>query len=247
MREKLLRGILEFPGTAILEKYPDQEEDILRFWKVLWFNHLNDHDTNGIHWYTVLGIKLYNDLIRRLSHHGWVTSHSLTGRKWISVELNEDKLLEIVSPDELQEVKARYKYKKYTLDFEESTQSDVVKQNGQLKQTGLIRDGFMDVGNTQFGYDMTALSKYSKAIKLNLTKSMDKVRGMYPEMKSSTSSYDSVSEGIFEYHLKHERKVFTTGNNVSDSRGRAISNCLSKVANPIGNKDFRAALVITYD
>lgn len=246
MRELLLRGKLTFPGTAVLEKYPDQEQDILKFWKVLWFNYLNDNDTNGIHWYTILGIKLYNDLIKRLSHHGWVTSHSLTGRKWVSVELNTDKLLEIVSPDELQDIKAKFKYAKYTLGFEESTKTDVVKQNGEFKQTGLVRNGFMLVGNTQFGYDMTTLNKYSKAVKLNLTKSMDKIRHLYPEMKSSTSSYDAVSEGIFDYHLQNETEIFTTGDSVSDSRGRAISNCLSKVFNPIGCKDARASLVITY-
>jgi hypothetical protein len=247
MRESLLKGNLEFPGKAILEKYPDQKQDIVRFWKVLWFNYLNDNDTNGIHWYSILGIKLYNDLVRRLSHHDWVTSHSLTGRKWVSIELNDSKLLEAISPDELQAIKAKFKYAKYTLGFEESTKSDVVKQNGKLKQTGLIRDGFMDVGNTQFGYDMTTLNKYAKAVKLNLTKSMDKIRHLYPEMKSSTSSYDEVSTGIFDYHLQNEHEVFTTGNNVNDSRGRAISSCLSKVFNPIGCKDARASLVITYE
>lgn len=247
MREELLNGKLLFPGNAILEKYPDNEEDILRFWKVLWFNYLNDNDTNGIHWYGILGIKLYNDLIRRLSHHKWVHSHSLTGRKWVSVELNTDKLLEIVTPDELQDIKARFKYAKYTLKFEEATKSDVVKQNGKFKKTGLIRKGFMEISNTQFGYDMQTLKKYSKAVKLNLTKSMDKIRHMYPEMKSTTSSYDSISEGIFDYHAENEMEVFTTGNSISDSRGRAISNCLSKVANPIGNKDFRASLIITYE
>lgn len=247
MREQLLRGKLEFPGKFILEKYPDRKDDIRRFWKVLWFNYLNDNDTNGIYWYGILGIKLYNDLIRRLSHHKWVNSHSLTGRKWVSVELNTDKLLEIVTPDELQEVKAKFKYAKYTLGFNESTKSDVVKQNGKYKQTGLVRNGFMDTGNTQFGYDMQTLRKYAKAVKLNLTKSMDKIRHLYPEMKSTTSSYDSVSEGIFDWHSDNEMEVFTAGENVNDSRGRAISNCLSKVANPIGNKDWRSALIITYE
>jgi len=246
MKDLILAGKLDYPGSKLLELYPESVNEIHRFWKAIWFNYLNDNDTNGIHWYGILGIKLYNDMVKRLSYHGWVTSHALTGRKWVSIEINEDKLLEYVTPDELQEVKAKYKYTKYTLDFSVATKSDSVRQNGRTKKTGLVRKGFRDAGNTQFGYDMEALSEFEEAVKLNLTKSMDKIRHIYPEMKSSTSSYDNVSVGIFDYHKENELEVFTTGDNINDSRGRAISNCLSKVFNPIGSKDARASLVITY-
>jgi hypothetical protein len=246
MKDLILAGKLDYPGSKLLEKYPESVNEIHRFWKAIWFNYLNDNDTNGIYWYDILGIKLYNDMVRRLSHHKWVTSHALTGRKWVSIEINEDKLLEYVTPDELQEVKAKYKYSKYTLGFNESTKSDYVRQNGKTKKTGIVRKGFRDAGNTQFGYDMEALSEFEEAVKLNLTKSMDKIRHNYPEMKSTTSTYDNVSVGIFDYHKENPFEIYTTGNNINDSRGRAISDCLSKVFNPIGSKDARASLVITY-
>ena len=247
MKQDILNGSLQYPGYKIFELYPDDEQLIRKFWGVVWFNYLNDNDTNGIHWYGLLGKELYNDLVRRLSHQGWIESHSLTGRKWVSLEIKEDKLLEYVTPDELQAVKAKFKYKKYTLSFNEAFKADVVKQNGKIKKTGIVRNGFMKAGNTQFGYDMEALNEYKDAVKLNLTKSMDKIRHMYPEMKCNSSTYDNVSTGIYDYHKDNDMEVFSTGESVSDSRGRAISSCLSKVANPIGNKDFRAALVITYD
>lgn len=246
MREKILEGKLSYPGSAIFRDYPEQEKEIDRFWKAVWFNYLNNNDTNGLYWYEELGAKLYNDLIRRLCKHGWVTSHSMSGRKWASVEINLNKLLEYVTEDELEVVKAEYKYSKYLLEFSEATKATSVRQNGTTKKTGLVRKGFRNAGNTQFGYDMTALAKYEDAVIKNLTKSMDKIRVMYPEMQSSISSYDEVSAGIYEWHKDNEYEVFTTGDNVSDSRGRAISQSLGKVANPISSKDFRAALVITY-
>ena len=247
MREFILDGDLPFPGEAIFEMYPAKEKDIRRFWKALWYNYLNDNETNGLRWYDELGIKLYNDLIRRLCHHGWVTSNSLPGRKWASVTLNNDKLLDFVTEDEIEDVKADYKYFKYLLGFEESTLSTSVRQNGDIKSTGLVREGFRDAGNSQFGFDMEMLSKYENAVVSNLTKSMDKIRHMYPEMRSTSSSYDKVAVGIYEWHKVNEREVFTTGDSISDSRGRAISSALGKVTNPISSKDFRSCLVITYD
>jgi hypothetical protein len=247
MREEILNGNLGYPGSVIFDKYPDKEDDIKSFWSAIWHNYLNDSDTNGVYWYDKLGYECYNDVIRRLSYHKWVESHSITARNWACVEILEDKLLEFVSPDELQEVKAKHKYKRYTLNCSESRAAKLVRQNGKTKITGLVRTGFRDAGNTQFGYDMNALDKYEKAVKLNLTKSMDKIRKDYPEMKATTSSYDNVSVGIYDWHRDNQLETFTTGHNINDSRGRAISNALRKVANPISSKDFRSALVITYD
>lgn len=247
MRDSILKGQLPYPGSVVLEMYPDKAQDIEKFWRAVWLNYLSDSDTNGIYWYDQLGPKLYNDIVRRLCHHKWVTSNSIAMRKWASLELNEDKLLEFVSPDELQNVKAQRKYDKYVLECKEARASKLVRQNGKTKRTGLVRTGFRDAGNTQFGYDMVALNRYEDAVKLNLTKSMDKIRKDYPEMKSTTSSYDNVSVGIYDWHNENQLETFTTGDNINDSRGRAISQCLSKVANPISSKDFRAALVITYE
>lgn len=247
MREQLLEGKLEYPGYVMLTKYSDQASDIEAFWKAIWLNFLSGNDTNGLFWYDRLGPKCYNDVVRRLCRNGWVTSHSLTGRKWASVELNTDKLYEFVDPDELQDIRTKHKYKKYLLECKDAKASTLVRQNGKTKRTGLVRTGFRDAGNTQFGYDMAKLEKYEDAVKLNLTKSMDKIRQYYPEMSSDSASYDAVSCGIFDWHNQNRMETYTTGDSISDSRGRAISQALTKVANPISSKDFRSALVITYE
>jgi hypothetical protein len=247
MREALMEGKLEYPGSALLEEYPEQAEDILAFWRAVWLNYLRRQETNGVAWYDKLGCALYNRLVRGLCHHGWVTSNSLVGRRWASIELNTDKLLEYVTQDELMEIREKYQYSKYILECRAATSSKLVRQNGKTKRTGLERTGFRDAGNTQFGYDMFYLTKYEKATKLNLTKSMDKIREDYPSMRSDSATYDSICAGIFDWHNENKEEVFTTGDNINDSRGRAISQGLRKVMNPISNKDARASLVITYE
>jgi hypothetical protein len=55
--------------------------------------------------------------------------------------------------------------------------------------------------------------------------------------------YEAVSKAIVEFHMYTPEGEFTLGASMSDSRGRAISEALSKVFNPIGFKDARALLV----
>ena len=246
MREGLLEGKLEYPGLMSIIRWIEKEEDIYAFWNALWFSFLNNEDTNGLYWYERLGSKCFNDIVRALDAHDWVISHSMTGRKWASVELSGDKLLEWITPDELQVIKTKYKYQKYCLTRKKSTVTSLVKQNNETRETGLVREGFCAAGNTKFKYDMDKLSDYEGSGKLNLVKSMDKIRQMYPEMRSDSATYDSVCSGLFDWHNDNADETFTTGNSISDSRGRAISDCLSKATNPITNKDFRASLIITY-
>lgn len=246
IRENLLEGKLPYPGSKIFEIYPEMKKDIHRFWNAIWFNYLNNADTNGLYWYEELGQEVFNDVIRRCSANGWLECHAIPARKWCSVRLLEDKLLEYVDSEELELIKAEYKYEKYVPKFKESTEFKTVKQNGQRKVTGLERKGFMQAGNTEFGYDAEMLKKYQEPIRRNLVKSMEKMRQQYPDMRIESNSYDKVAEGIQQWHIDNPLETFTTGNSYIDGRGRAISECLATVTNPIGNKDFRSLLIITY-
>jgi len=250
MRDLLLKGVLPFPGNTLFEKYNNIANDgaaealICKYWRTVWNNYLNNKETNSLFWYEQLGAKMFNDVVRRLSHHGWVVSTSLTGRRWADVELCEDKLLEYVTTNELEDVKAEYKYQKYAMECEESTLTNKVRQNGKIKETGLVREGFCKSGNSEFGYDMDMLSKYEDAVIKNINKSMDKIKKMYPEMSTDSSSYGEVATGLYHWHKENSTETFTTGNSYIDSRGRAVSSCLSKVTNPLANKDFRSCLII---
>ena len=250
IKEQLLQGNLPMPLHSKLgEKFPSEIDVIERLWNSLWHNFLADEgSTNTTYWYKQFKTsRIFNTVLMAWSDLGWIESHAIPQRNWAEMELNKDKLLEFVSVDELAHIRATQKYQKYTLTCDASRASRVVRINGKSEKTGLVRNGFRDAGETQFGYDMTALSKYEEAVKRNLTKSMDKIRADYPDMRMDEASYDKVSCYIYDYHAENEEEVFTTGTNLNDSRGRAISQSLKRIANPISNKDFRASLVITYD
>jgi hypothetical protein len=85
--------------------------------------------------------------------------------------------------------------------------------------------------------------EYRDVIQKNLTKSMDKIAELCPNLRHDSASYDTISVEILEYYLD-SNDTYTRGNNYNDSRGRAISESLSKVGNPISCKDFRALIVL---
>ena len=62
-------------------------------------------------------------------------------------------------------------------------------------------------------------------------------------MLTSEADYDVIAADIV-HQLIEKPQIINIGDNVSDSRGRAIKRALSSVANPIGYKDFRALITI---
>ena len=247
MRTQLLSGRLLLPSrnnfvSSIGETFTQLSEHLFR---ALWHNYLKDKGSiNIVYWSEQFNNpKVFNLVLKSLSDANWITCHSIPARNWAEASLNEAKLLEYCTIDELESIRAHNKFKQYRLVDEASTKSTATRLNGRVRNTGLVRDGFMAAGNTRFSYDQNYMSQYSDAIRLNLTKSMDKIAEMYPQMRHDHASYDSISSDILDYHLS-TNDTFTRGDNYNDSRGRAISSALGKVANPISCKDFRALLVI---
>jgi len=247
MRDHILAGNLPLPSY---EKFIDAIGlDYTRLadklFKALWLNYLKDKGaTSGTYWYDRFQSPgVFNSVLKSLSKAGWLNSDSIPARNWAEIQLNEDKLLQYVSLEELEQVRAHFKFKKYILTNEESTLTNATRINGTIRNTGLTRAGFAAAGNTQFTYDKQRMSEYSDVIQANLTKSMDKLAEMYPELRSDRASYDTISIEILEY-LQLSTETYTRGNNYNDSRGRAISSSLGKIANPISSKDFRSLLVM---
>ena len=247
MRTQLLSGRLSLPSrnsfiSSIGGHFTQLSEHLFR---ALWHNYLKDKGSiNIVYWSEQFNNpKVFNLVLKSLSDANWITCHSIPARNWAEASLNEAKLLDYCTIDELESIRAHNKFKQYRLVDEASTKSTATRLNGKVRNTGLVRDGFMAAGNTRFSYDQNYMSQYSDAIRLNLTKSMDKIAEMYPQMRHDHASYDSISSDILDYHLS-TNDTFTRGDNYNDSRGRAISSALGKVANPISCKDFRALLVI---
>lgn len=247
MRTELLNGGLPLPMSHKFEEQllPQDFLALNRMWTSLWKNYIrNKSSTSGTYWAELFSsAKVYNIVLMSLSKAGWIVSHSIPARNWAELELNENKLLNYVSSSELDSIRANHKLAQYLPDYYESVTSSLTKLNGKYRKTGLVRNGFKASGNTPFMYDLDMLATYQEPITRNVNKGMEKVRELYPNMQSDLASYDSVSSEIV-LELLNNPAVYTMGNNVSDSRGRAIKQSLSKVANPIGYKDFRALLVI---
>ena len=247
MRIHLLAGRLPLPSrnnfvSAIGEPLTKISEHMFR---ALWHNYLkNKGAINIVYWSEQFNNPtVFNLVLKSLSDAGWITCHSIPSRNWAEASLNETKLLEYCTTEELESIRAHNKFKQYRLVNNQSTKTSATRLNGKVTNTGLVREGFMQAGNTRFTYDQHYMDLYSDSIRLNLTKSMDKIAQMYPHMRHDHASYDSISSDILDYHLT-TNDTFTRGDNYNDSRGRAISSALSKVANPISCKDFRSLLVI---
>jgi len=246
MKSQILEGNLELPSyQSFMYAYPEHIRTIESFWKALWFSFLKDEGSiNSIYWAERFdNAEIYNVVLKSLSKANWIISHAIPERNWAEIKLNKDKLLEYVTIDELLQIRAYNKFKEYMPTNSESNVSNLTKVNGKTKDTGLVREGFMKAGNSKFKYDTKYISDYKDIITMNVSKGMDKVKKLHPNMVSNRATYDSISIDVLDY-IENSNESFTTGNNYSDSRGRAISDCLSYVFNPIGFKDARALIRI---
>lgn len=247
MREQLLAGKLDLPNYQAFVSAigPEMANLADKLFQALWFQYLKDKGTiNSTYWSNRFNNPfIFNQVIMSLSKAGWLISHAIPARNWAEMHLNENKLLEFVSQDDLEQIRAYNKHLQYMPTNEESTVNHLTKVNGKTKNTGLLRNGFMKAGNSKYKYDTQMMQDYATIIQQNLTKSMDKIAESHPNLRHDRASYDTISIDIFN-HLVQSDNTYTRGNNYSDSRGRAISSALSKVANPISCKDFRALLII---
>lgn len=247
MREIILENKLGLPSyqnfqSVLGTQYAEIADSMF---KAMWYAYLkNKGSINLPYWADKFSNPtVFNKVLMALSQANWVVSHSIPERNWAEAHINEAKLLQYVSQDELEQVRASNKFSQYILTCKESTKSTSTRLNGKVKDTGLIRSGFMKSGNTMFSYDQHYMSEYKDVIQANLTKSMDKIAEQCPNLRHDRASYDTISIEVLEYHLTTDDK-FTRGHNYNDSRGRAISSSLGKVANPISCKDLRSLLVI---
>ncbi len=247
MRSQLLEGKLPLPSigkfiTAIGKSHTDVAE---RMFNAMWHNYLKNKGSISLpYWADKFdNIQVFNMVIMSLSNGGYIVSHSIPARNWAEAHINEDKLLEHLSPNELEQMRAYYKHQRYMLRDEVSDKTTATRLGGKTVDTGLVRNGFMKAGNTKFSYDQSYMAKYGYSIERNLTKSMDKIAEIWPDMKHDRASYDTISIEMLDYYLNYDG-TYTRGHNFNDSRGRAISSCLGKIGNPISSKDFRSLIII---
>lgn len=247
IRSELMEGNLELPSYFIFVANIGLEatEQTEALFRSLWHHYLlNEGSTSAIHWYNRFDCPAtFNKVLHALSNSNWIVSKAIKARNWAELSINKDKLLQYVTEAELLQIRNKHKVNMYVLKHEESLTSGVTRINNKREFTGLIRTGFKASSTTEFAYDTNMLEQYRDTVEANLTKSMDKIRDMYPHMRTDITTYDNVCLDILQYHLDNPRNTFTMGNSHQDSRGRQIHGGLSKAFNPVSNKDARATLI----
>lgn len=249
IRNRLLDGQLILPSQFI-ELVGDEHEPIMRaMFQSLFHNYIKNKGSTSIpYWYEKFDDdKAFNAFLKHLSNSGWIITEVEPKRNWAEMRMNETKLLTFVSALELTNIRKAHKLDRYKLTAATKLAPDNLTKQGKKKvDTGLERAGFRKAGKTKFQYDIPMIKKYQSIIEQNLTKSMDKLALDY-DLFIDGADYSSVSKAVLQHHIDNPDDVFTTGSNTNDSRGRAISDALGKIFNPISNKDARSLMVIPED
>lgn len=244
---QLENGKLTLPYKAEITKAFGEHftELSVRMFEAMWHHYLLNKGSISLPYWSqkFANAKIFNLILRELSNTGWIICETIPSRNWSEAKLNEDKLLEFVTMKQLEGIRAYHKFKKYMLTNEEATKDNLTKINGKIRDTGLKRPGFAKTSKTKFQFDTDTIREYYDIIVEEVNKGMHKVRQFYPEMRTDTASYDSISTTIVDYII-NSNETYSSGQFYSDSRGRNISGMLDKVFNPIGFKVARACLLI---
>lgn len=239
-----MRVLVELPYEDHLEDFLDDDNlgTAKAFWSALWASYIRNKGSTSLpYWAERFGCpKQFNGMLIVLKD--WVHTTVIPSRNWGEAKLNENRLLTFFSDAQLTEYRKNNKYSKYLPSFTETWTTDKVRVNGSVRKTGLVREGFAVAAMTQYYYDTAALSKHFDGVVANTIKGMTKMRERY-DFPMDEASYDVVAVDIVA-HLRDKPTMLSQEGNLCDSRGRAIKRSLSKVANPIGYKDFRALLTI---
>lgn len=245
--KQLQAGKLTLPYRATIAKqFGGIIADLsTRMFEAAWHHYLLNKGSISLPYWSqqFANPKVFNVILRELSNTGWLICETIPSRNWSEAKLNEDKLLEFVSMKDLEQIRAYHKYNKYMLTQATATVDNLTRINGKVRHTGLTRAGFKATSTTQFQFDTATIAEYYDVIVEEVNKGMHKVRQFYPEMRSDSASYDSISTTIVDSIIANNY-TYSSGQFHSDSRGRNISGMLDKVFNPIGFKVARACLLI---
>lgn len=238
--DEIINGTLSFP-TQIEEllKMDDmplaQSDLIIRYWDALWHAFLNEDGVNGLWWAEVFKSSGMDKVWIHLNYYmeklEW--SQMDIGGAFCLISLRESKIRKWVSRQELYKVRKTYRLQHYMMRLSGPGHHDLVKIGNGQKKTGIIRNGFQHAGTCKFRYDIRAIRKYQKAITHEVSKKL--VAGI------KNVDYKSIVKELIARYA-NDNQMYNLGQNISDSRGRAIFDCTKRVFNPIANKTARACL-----
>lgn len=249
IRAQILDGNLQLPTIKGLNDITTVEQriQIEAMFRALWNAYLlkgPGTPINTPYWVKRIGdVKLANLVLKILSTNDWIISRSLPNNNWAEAYLNQEKLFQYVTADELIAVRKYKKFRKYMPSYSESTKATQTKLGGEYLNTGLVREGFMATGNSEYSFDTTTMEDYKDVVVPLITKGIDKMISRYPQITADLANYKTIGEDIVDA-LIYEAGTYTGGNRTNDPRGRNNRGDLDKIGNPVGFKIMRSLLQI---
>lgn len=239
VRDYLLVGKLPLPKESmeIFYEYYETDEitdlNICRFWDALWYSYLRETSECSQTWFDIFGNHdLLNDLLKVLDMNDWIQSIILGN--YACIQLKNDKILEFISKEELNEIRRKYKTNKYKLKNRDKVIYDLVKNNNIIKKTGLVRKGFAKCTKNLFSFDTELMEEHIEPIANNVLKGL--------ELDMKEVSYEEIVIELLAL-VSQSNEKYTLERNYSDSRGRAVFQCCKRVFNPISSKEARSLMI----
>lgn len=232
-REELLSGVCSFP-QQMYSILPNLDKEITeRFWNALWYSFLQESNISMIYWLEEYeDKKSFNQLIMHLHKAGWIDISCL--HNYATISMKEEKLHKWIGKQEIERIRFIHKMDKYMMEYTKPTKFTLVKLGNKIVETGIIRKGFMKAGGTSFQYDTKQIQNHIDEISHNV----------YKEIQQSNKDikYENIRDMLMSCYA-NSNNTYSLGQNVSDSRGRSIFACTSKIFNPVSHKDARASLI----
>ena len=255
-REQLLNGKCSMPTIKGLQsKDKKAYEQLELMFNAAWYTYLKEGAKGTInmpYWAKrVANPLVLNIALKLLSKEGYLVITTQPHRNWSEAKLNERKLLEYVTEQELSTIRKYNKHQKYLLDYTDEVNTDKeaakVQIAGRISKTGLYMKGFAEAAQTAFKFDTVYMKKYYKYVLQLVNYGIEKTINKYPAILKDKANYAEVGKEILEHYI-YSDSIYNAGSRASDSRGRDISGMLNKIGNPIGFKIMRSMLIIpTYN
>lgn len=254
-RAELLNGKCTMPRIKGMKSVNAQAyTEIQNMWNAMWHAYLQKGNKGTIslpYWaQRIQHPKLMNIALKMLSNKGYIIASMQPHRNWSEVRINEDKLLTLVSAEELASIRKHYKWSHYLLTYTNSINIDkwakATRINGTVRDTGHNMRGFAKASQTIFEFDTTTMAKYYDSVVKLVNYGIEKTLQHYPKLRKDMANYSEIGKEIVDTYINCPN-IYNAGYRYNDSRGRDISGMLNKIGNPIGFKIMRSLLIIPED
>lgn len=186
----------------------------------------------------------FNRVLRVLGDAGYIRTSVMPKRNWAEIKIGH-AVVEALTNDEITELRTATFMNKFKLrNSSVDTSGTRTKFDGEIKDTGLVRNGLAKSAETEFMIDIDMLDRYLFAISKTLVKGMQKMLDKNEKLVLADVNYMDISMALLLEYRNNPMAEYNLEGNINDSRGRAIKQVLKRVFNPINNKDCRALLVV---